>query len=1006
MGKQARLQEEYEFDETLLTQFGIRLEAAGMRIGYKSFPRQGPWPCPALGKIFENYSQLRSVFPHSTGTQTAAMGEDRSDRRSWYWAWDHLHQSRPGVRGAAGRLHVLVAETVLYKDNEPTAWIFTAKDGAVMRRHTKRYRTEIVVEGIVRHSLENAVVAGARNRHAAVVRRGNDGSVDIKACLLSEEDIAGMAGEGGGLTSNLLALQACVHTRANSGARYRCEARRESGGLQLRYGVEKLCYLGAPTAADAPHPRSVAGAKLNVGPAFALKCTMNAFNVALSQATSAIVSHLEAVGKTKIVRLQADFIIDAANELPMLVAMPLVVTTPLPRPPVRDQAAALAPSAIDMAAANALLAAAQAQPTVGRMNSRGSSSRAGLGSAGGGGSSALSARASACVGASAAEVAPAAVAADETAAQMRDGGPNLISSVIGGLSRPTATASGFLGTLTRTQTTMQGVTGEVQQTAKSRTGTRTGSASSSELLSKNHRVQISAVKIDAVKTDVKRPSSGGGLRPTPWLRLHPPIPVAFPDQGRSGASKMRVCSGDFCAVGGGEVEEEEEPNPTRGKRPGSSAPLEGLRPAKSLDAIGGAAGRGPPKFVVAYRSILLARAEHAMPKLSGNEQRDATVRATLLEQGRPGYAHPSAPVTPHPTEFYKPVHVCHACYVVYCRLDAARAQTCMPADEPEFPRRPTHDLDGRRSQPALEGGVAAPAAEELVAMPWRPFFAPAARLAYAELERGFPLGSRETKRLVAELQRRPNTADPIAPPRATAMSTSPSAVVSLALQAAATAPVPARARSAAAGRSWLPAGDLYAGSGGGLLGGAPASSLAGLHQPFGYMAAAAAGYNCSPCGLHGSSSAPALRTAAPLIRQHQEQGVALTPAPPPPPPSAPPEDALGQGTRSARGGGGSLMARRADGAGPSLSDLAELPRFEAAHPTKDYEKIVMATTAFTPPAPAPPPMSAKEKEAALVQYLSFEMMPLTGGESGAGAGASSRIRSRAGRSGSKAVIGM
>ena len=345
MGKQARLQEEYEFDETLLTQFGIRLEAAGMRIGYKSFPRQGPWPCPALGKIL---FADRSVFPHSTGTQTAAMGEDRSDRRSWYWAWDHLHQSRPGVRGAAGRLHVLVAETVLYKDNEPTAWIFTAKDGAVMRRHTKRYRTEIVVEGIVRHSLENAVVAGARNRHAAVVRRGNDGSVDIKACLLSEEDIAGMAGEGGGLTSNLLALQACVHTRANSGARYRCEARRESGGLQLRFGVEKLCYLGAPTAADAPHPRSVAGAKLNVGPAFALKCTMNAFNVALSQATSAIVSHLEAVGKTKMVHLQADFIIDAANELPVLVAMPLVVTTPLPRPPVRDQATALALSAIDI----------------------------------------------------------------------------------------------------------------------------------------------------------------------------------------------------------------------------------------------------------------------------------------------------------------------------------------------------------------------------------------------------------------------------------------------------------------------------------------------------------------------------------------------------------------------------------------------------------------------------------------------------------------------------------
>jgi hypothetical protein len=49
---------------------------------------------------------------------------------------------------------------------------------------------------------------------------------------------------------------------------------------------------------------------------------------------------------------------------------------------------------------------------------------------------------------------------------------------------------------------------------------------------------------------------------------------------------------------------------------------------------------------------------------------------------------------------------------------------------------------------------------------------------------------------------------------------------------------------------------------------------------------------------------------------------------------------------------------------------------------------------------APPFMLlGPEKEAALVQYLSFEMMPLTGGE-----GASSRIRSRAGRSGSKAVM--
>ena len=130
------------------------------------------------------------------------------ERRSWFWAFDLLHRSRPGVPGVAGRLHITVAETVLYKDNEPWAWIFTAKDGAVMRRHSRRNRTDLAVEAVVRHSLLDAAAAGVRQRYVAVVRRGNEGSVDCKAQLLTEEDMEGMAKEGGGLTSNLLALQA------------------------------------------------------------------------------------------------------------------------------------------------------------------------------------------------------------------------------------------------------------------------------------------------------------------------------------------------------------------------------------------------------------------------------------------------------------------------------------------------------------------------------------------------------------------------------------------------------------------------------------------------------------------------------------------------------------------------------------------------------------------------------------------------------------------------------
>ena len=58
------------------------------------------------------------------------------------------------------------------------------------------------------------------------------------------------------------------HARAGSGTRYRVNVTRAADGLMPAIGVEKLCYLGAPTGANAPHPRSLAGAKLMIGPAF------------------------------------------------------------------------------------------------------------------------------------------------------------------------------------------------------------------------------------------------------------------------------------------------------------------------------------------------------------------------------------------------------------------------------------------------------------------------------------------------------------------------------------------------------------------------------------------------------------------------------------------------------------------------------------------------------------------------------------------------------------------
>lgn len=250
------------------------------------------------------------------------MSLDDVERRSWFWCMNSLHKPRPGIPVSSARLVMPVADTILYKDNEPCAWLFTSKEtGEVLRRHTRHCRTELAVQAVMRKSLSDAAAAGVRLCHSAVVRKGTDTSPDVKATLYTEEDMLSAAGEGGGLTSNLLALQACVHGRAGSGTRYRADVRREPSGLAPRFTVNKLSYLGAPTGADVPHPRSVAGKALNVGPAFSLKCTMTAFNAQLHQLCADLVSHYEAVGRTRVVRMQSDFVLDAATGQPVLVSV-------------------------------------------------------------------------------------------------------------------------------------------------------------------------------------------------------------------------------------------------------------------------------------------------------------------------------------------------------------------------------------------------------------------------------------------------------------------------------------------------------------------------------------------------------------------------------------------------------------------------------------------------------------------------------------------------------------
>ena len=273
--------------------------------------------------------------------------------------------------------------------------------------------------------------------------------------------------------------------------------------------------------------------------------------------------------------------------------------------------------------------------------------------------------------------------------------------------------------------------------------------------------------------------------------------------------------------------------------------------------------KGAPLFMVPHRSVLQARAEHAVARdaaFSGDPHA-GLLRAAMLQVAKPGRSHPAGPQLPHPADFYSSIMVCHSCYLVYLRLDAARARTTQPYDLPhsrgsrpnsafsasafsasvdnsasasacpsrvgsasslsrvasaqsmptcvkcagnaDMPPRSARSL--RRVMSDAEMGANAPAdkpigdsvlrATELEyreqmrrEQEWReqharrPVRAP---LRLAQLNTEDELGTRQVKRLLAELDRRPKTPLPRAP--MAALRTSASSAVSLALESMAAA---------------------------------------------------------------------------------------------------------------------------------------------------------------------------------------------------------------------------
>lgn len=484
-----------------------------------------------------------------------AESEERVDSRSWFWTIDALHRSRPGVPGSVGRLHLSIAETVLFNEGEAVAWVFTSKEGEVKRKHTKRLKLETIVESLCIKARHDAELANARpaQRHAVAVRRGNDSATDVKCELMPEEDVRAKSGEGGGLTGGLLALQCAVHPRGGGGTRYRCEAASSGKGGSLRYTMHKLCYLGAPAEADAPHPRSSAGSSLGVGPAFSLKCAMNSLNEELQQRTSALISHLNDVGRTRIVRLQADFILSATTGMAVLVSVPLCHTIALPAPPRHSTSSALTP-----AASGSAMPKAPTDPQVISTLMR-AASLPQLPPA----DQAFRMPADAYSSASLAGPAKDTPAGAKGRRKSHESSAKEASAA--GLVTPASRAAAA------TTTPMSGVrSGSVSSLNDDLLGFRPQSATAL-LSSPLHRPQ----------------SQGSCYRPGPWMRLHPPIPKSFGEQKAKGAKHL-VCTGDFCHVNPAGEPEEEDTGHVKFRQRGES-------PTGLDDGARGASGRASPK---------------------------------------------------------------------------------------------------------------------------------------------------------------------------------------------------------------------------------------------------------------------------------------------------------------------------------------------------------------------------------------------------------------------------
>ncbi|KAL3912027.1 MAG: hypothetical protein SGPRY_008478 [Prymnesium sp.] len=260
-----------------------------------------------------------NLFPPTTH-EASINPPPGTEERPWAWAFRQLARRRADVNT---HLSARVVETVLFDGGEPSLWIFTSRDGEVLRRNADKLRLELVSERFCGSGPPTSR-SSPYEPYATAVRRGVATGSRLHALILTESESYRML-RAPDEKSSVVAMQAFVQGASRSGSRFRCRVRIEGAARRPSTSVHKRLYTeGAADGFACVHPRSP-GMFSRVSGSVEHKSHMSAFNAALGHITLGLLRHIEAVSQLQVVQLVADFVTDD-NSQPWLVSMPEVLT--------------------------------------------------------------------------------------------------------------------------------------------------------------------------------------------------------------------------------------------------------------------------------------------------------------------------------------------------------------------------------------------------------------------------------------------------------------------------------------------------------------------------------------------------------------------------------------------------------------------------------------------------------------------------------------------------------